>query len=295
MNRIQFAKKITRRNALKNAALATIGSSFLFKISGLAAAESSTTQLSNPLKFELGLTSFSLSTVSLDELIAALQKLRLKNVALFKTHCHWDGNAEECRAVAEKFKDAGIKVTGSGVIKLTNDEAVVRRAFENARAADLPTMICSPTPDSLSLVEKYVKEYDQRLAIHNHGPEDKLYPSPFDAWKAIQPYDQRIGMCLDVGHSARMGVDPVAVIHKCKGRLYDLHLKDSIAPVGAMKDVPIEVGRGHLDIKGILAALIEIKYSHIVGLEYEKTGDNRFAGLEESVGYIRKTLSQLPS
>src|SRR4030095_12984795 len=105
---------------------------------------------------------------------------------------------KECRAVADKFKKAGVAVTGSGVIELQNDKANVRKAFENARAVGIPVMTCKPSRDAFPLVEKYVKQYDLKLAIHNHGPEDKVYPSPLDAWKVIQPYDKRIGLCIDV-------------------------------------------------------------------------------------------------
>jgi sugar phosphate isomerase/epimerase len=100
-------------------------------------------------------------------------------------------------------------------------------------------------------------------------------------------------MCLDVGHAARAGVDPAEVIRHCKSRLYDLHMKDTIAPVGDETDLPMEVGRGRLDIKGILAALIEIEYPHIVAFEYEKLTGDRFAGLQASIKFVREALSQI--
>jgi sugar phosphate isomerase/epimerase len=174
---------------------------------------------------------------------------------------------------------------------LPNEEGAVRRAFENVKAVGLPTMICKPARDAFPLVEKYVKQYDQILAVHNHGPGDNGYPSPFDAWKAVQPYDKRIGLCIDVGHAYRAGADPAEAIRKCRERLYDIHLKDSLAEVGAVKDIPCEVGRGHLDIKGILDALIEVKYSRIVAFEYEKNERDKMVGLTESVNFVRKILA----
>jgi inosose dehydratase len=240
---------------------------------------------------KLGVASYSLTKQSPEEVIATLKQLQIQYVSLYRTHCPWDGTAEACRVAAKKFTDAGLTVTGSGVIDLPNKEAAVHKAFENARAAGLPMMVCKPALDAFPLVEKYVKQYDIRLGIHNHGPEDKVYPSPYDAWKAVQPYDKRIGLCIDVGHAARAGADPAEAIRTCRERLYDIHLKDSTAPAGAARDVPIEVGRGRLDIKGILAALIEIKYEHIVAFEYEKRGSDQVAGLTESVAYVRKLLA----
>ena len=277
-----MSHKMTRRQAFKTGTLLAVGAS----INGVWRAQAAAPD------FQLGLATVSLSKFSPDQVIAAAKKLELRNVSLFGTHCPWaKGTPEECKAAAQKFKDAGLTVTGCGVINLPNEEETVRRAFENAQAVGLPTMICKPAHDAFPLIEKFVKQYDLRLAVHNHGPGDSEYPSPLDAWKAVQPYDKRIGLCIDVGHSFRAGTDPAQAIRTCHERLYDVHLKDSAAEAGATKDIPMEVGMGRMDIKGILAALIEVKYSHIVAFEYEKGGADPVAGLLESVEYVRLVLA----
>ena len=273
---------MTRREALKLSALAACGA-------WTGAGCVSEGKRERPLK--LGVASYSLSNLPAEAVIAELQKLDIHYVTLFHTHCPWDGTPEQCRAAAKKITDAGLTVTGTGVIDLPDHEPAVRKAFENARAAGLPAMDCRPALDAFPLLDKYVKQYNIRLAIHNHGPGDKFYPSPYDAWKVIQPYDARIGLCIDTGHAWRAGTDPAEAIRKCHTRLYDIHLKDSLAAPGA-KDIPAEVGRGHMDIKGILAALIEVKYRHVVAFEYEKRS-NPVSGLEESVAYVRKVLIEM--
>jgi inosose dehydratase len=223
--------------------------------------------------------------------IEVVKELSISNISLYKTHVPWGETADRCKTAAAQFTGAGLTIIGSGVIDLPNDEATVRKAFENARAGGLKVMVCKPSLDALPLVERFVKEFDQKLGIHNHGPGDKFYPSCDDAWKAVQPYDKRIGLCIDVAHTARTGTDPVASIRKYAERLYDIHLKDSVAPVGAERDVPMEIGRGNLDVRGMLSALIEINYPHVVTFEYEKKGVNSLAGLGESVGYVRGLLA----
>jgi sugar phosphate isomerase/epimerase len=288
---------LNRRDALKMTTLAALALPLAGVLSSYAEdSKPSETLGRQKARFSLGMATYSLSKYSVEDIIGALKRLQLTNAALYKSHCSWlTASTEECRAVAAKFRAAGINLTGSGVMYLGKDEALLRKAFDNARAAGLPAIICSPSLDSLPLLNQFVREYDIRAAIHNHGPEDKFYQSPYAAWEAIQAYDQRIGMCLDVGHSARAGVDPIEVIHKCQSRLYDLHLKDSIAPVGAIHDTPAIVGQGHLDIKGILSALVEINYAHIVGFEYEKEDGDRLAGLEKSIKFVRHAISQLNS
>jgi sugar phosphate isomerase/epimerase len=240
----------------------------------------------------LGVASYSVRSLSLDEAIATVKVMRISNIALFRLHCNWEGaTVDECRAVGEKLKANGLKLTGSGVVNLPNDEAKCRKAFENVKAAGMATMVCKPDLDALKLVEKLAREFDQKLAIHNHGPEDKVYPTPAVAFDAVKSLDSRIGLCIDVGHTARGGEDAITAIKKYASRLYDVHMKDSVAVVGAQRDVPIEVGAGRLDVRGMLRALLAIKYDGVVSFEYEKSAGNPVTGLAESIGYVRGVLA----
>jgi inosose dehydratase len=242
----------------------------------------------------LGVTTYSVRNLSLDDAIAAVKSLRISNIALFKNHCNWEtASLDECRAVGAKLKAAGLTLTGSGVVNLPKDEAKCRKAFENVKAAGMRTMVCKPDLDALPLVEKLVAEFDQKLAIHNHGPEDKVYPTPEVAWNAIKSLDARIGLCIDVGHTQRFGDDAATAIRKYASRLHDVHMKDSVAVVGANRDVPVEVGAGRLDIRAMLKALLDVKYAGVVTFEYEKVAGNPVVGLAESVGFVRGALATL--
>ncbi len=283
---------LTRREVLRTAALGALSLPLLGSIGRAAAASGAPVTAARPEKLRLGVASYSLRNLSLDDAIATVKTLRISNIALFKNHCAWEtASVDECRAVGEKLKAAGLTLTGSGVVNLTTDEAKCRKAFENVKAAGMLTMVCKPEIAALPLVEKLVKEFDQKLAIHNHGPEDKVYPTPQVAWDAIKSLDARIGLCIDVGHTARFGDDVVASIKKYSARLYDVHMKDSVAIAGAMKDVPVEVGSGRLDIRAMLAALLAVNYKGVVAFEYEKVAGNPVTGLAESVGYVRGMLS----
>lgn len=303
-------KDLTRRDALKSAALGALTLPLLGSLAwaadaakekkGKAKAEKEASPTLYPPSspdgrengLRLGVASYSLRELPLDAAISTVQALRLKNIALFRAHCNWEAaSVDECKAVGEKLKAAGLNLTGSGVVNLPNDEAKCRKAFENVKAAGMQSMVCKPDLDALPLVEKLAKEFDQKLAIHNHGPEDKLYPTPEVIWNAIKSLDSRIGLCIDVGHTARFGDDPSVALKKYAARLYDVHLKDSVAVVGAQRDVPVEVGAGRLDIRGMLRTLLEIKYNGVVAFEYEKVGGNPAIGLSESVGHVRGILS----
>lgn len=299
---------LTRRDALKSAALGALTlpilSSALWSADaakdkkGKAKAEASPTLYppSSPDGREnglrLGVASYSLRNLPLDPAIETVLALRVKNIALFRAHCNWEAaSVDECRAVGDKLKAAGLNLTGSGVVNLPNDEAKCRKAFENVKAAGMQSMVCKPELAALPIVEKLAKEFDQKLAIHNHGPEDKVYPTPEVIWNAVKSLDSRIGLCIDVGHTARFGDDPAVAIKKYAARVYDVHLKDSVAVIGAQRDVPVEVGAGRLDVRGILRALLDIKYNGVVAFEYEKVAGNPVIGLAESVGHVRGILA----
>lgn len=288
---------MTRREALKVIA----GTGFVLSLESLRGAGATPTTAPAPAGaggwehgLRLGMTSYSTRTLSLDETIAVVKLLRLKNAALFRAHCNWEtATPDECRAVRDKLNAAGIALTGTGVVNLPNDEAKCRKAFENLKAAGVPTMVCKPEPVALPLVSRLAKEYDQKLAIHNHGPEDKTYPSASDVWKAIQPLDARIGLCFDVGHARRAGDDPVDVIRKYASRLYDVHLKDTISNRGDLDFGAVEAGSGRLDLRGILRALLDIKYSGVATYEFDKVIANPVPGLAESFGYVRGLLAAM--
>lgn len=242
----------------------------------------------------LGIATYSTRMMTLDETIAVLGVLRIRNIALFRSHCDWEkASVEECRAVGAKLRAAGLTLSGSGVVNLPNDEAKLRKAFENVRAAEMATMVCKPEIAALPLVEKLVKEYDQKIAIHNHGPEDKLFPTPTSAFEAVKSLDARIGLCIDVGHAARAGDEPTAAIRRYAARVYDLHMKDSLAIAGSTKDLPTEVGAGRLHIRDMVTALREINYKGVISFEYEKAAANPVTGLAESIGYVRGLLAAL--
>ena len=161
-------------------------------------------------------------------MLGFLKDLRLTdlNVKDIKDHLPMDP-APKPQALAD-YTAAGIKLHAAGAIYFPkDDETDIRGKFEYAKRAGITTIVAGdPTPESLKWIERFVKEYDIKIAIHNHGPEDKFFPSPFDVLKAIKNLDPRIGFCIDVGHAARANANLVDAIHATGARLYDMHIKD---------------------------------------------------------------------
>lgn len=285
-------QSFSRRQIIKTGILAAIGSTIAKNSSATTFFNTAARHSENkdPWKgFKVGIASYSFRKMTLDDTIKALQRLDLRYISIKDFHLPLTSSTEERRAAIQKIKDAGITPLSCGNITMENDEVNIRQAFEYARDCNLPTIVCSPHPESMRILDRMVKEFDIKLAIHNHGPEDKRFPSPYDVWKSVQRYDKRIGLCIDVGHTARAKVDPAEAIIKCRGRLYDLHFKDldTTEPEGST----IQAGRGVLDLSSILRALLKIKYSYLLSIEYERSPDDPFAEVAETVGYTKGLLA----
>ncbi len=206
-------------------------------------------------------------------------------------HLPLKSTREQRREAQEKIKAAGLTLMGGGVIYMKNSEAEIKSIFDYAKDSGMPTIVCSPDPEALDTVEKTAKEYSIRIAIHNHGPTDKRYPSPRDVLKMVKDRHSLMGICMDVGHTVRIGENPVDVIKECASRLYDFHMKDVNA--ATTKGEPVEVGKGVTDIPGVLRALLDARFSYQVALEYEANGDNPMPGILGSYAYIRKVLKEI--
>jgi len=288
---------MNRRELLTAGALAAAAWP-LHQLTGNAAAPQSgrdgKTAATNPWRgLKIGVATYTLRELPIEEAIKAVKRVGLEYVSIknVKNHIDLSHTPEERKLRAQMFKDAGLTALSVGNVGLRGDEAEIRKAFEYARDVGVRTMVCAPEKQLVPVLDKLVKEFDIRLAIHNHGPEDKQFPSPYDVMNAVEKYDKRIGLCIDVGHTARAGVDPAESIIKCKERLYDMHMKDIYA-LGP-RNTPIESGRGILDLHSILAALVKIRYQGLVGFEYEKDGKDPVPGLAESIGYTRGLLASI--
>jgi inosose dehydratase len=240
--------------------------------------------------FQLGLASYTLRKFSLDQALAMTRRVDLRYICLKSFHLPLEAKPEEIAAAAAKVKAAGIALYGCGVVSM-NKPADVDQAFNYAKAAGMKTIVAAPKHDLLPLIERRVREFDLQVAIHNHGPGDKLYPTPQSIYEKVRDLDKRIGICIDIGHTVRIGADPVDSTKKYAERILDVHIKDVSA--ASAKGQTVEVGRGVIDIPAFLRALIEINYRGIVSFEHEKDENDPLAGLAESVGYVRGVLAVL--
>ena len=233
---------------------------------------------------QLGIAGYTFAHVPLDQGIAMMKRVGVGALSIKDFYLPMDSNAATIQSVKEKFGASGIKIYAAGVIYMKT-QAEVDRAFEYAKMLGVDLIVGVPNPELLAYTEQKVKTYNIRVAVHNHGPEDKLYPSPVDVYDRIKGLDDRMGLCLDIGHAARAGANPVEVIGKYGKRIFDLHVKD-LAEIST-KAKPIELGRGVLDIAGVMKALTRIRYTGYCSIEHEMDMNDPLPGIAESAGFFR--------
>jgi sugar phosphate isomerase/epimerase len=243
------------------------------------------------LPIRLGVASYTFRNFSRAQMIGFLKQLKVLalNAKDVKDHLPMDAK-EEATALAD-YAAAGVKLHAAGTIYFPKDEdADIRGKFEYCKRAGIGVIVAGdPVPETLPRIEKFVKEYDIRFAIHNHGPEDKLWHSPLDVLKTVKGMDARIGCCIDVGHTVRAGTDVVQAIHEVGARLFNIHMKDLTSFQD--KESQVAVGDGIMPVKKIFEALGAIKYKGFVDLEYEIHADDPTPGMIGSFAYMRGVLA----
>jgi sugar phosphate isomerase/epimerase len=240
--------------------------------------------------FKLGIASYSFRKFSRAQAIQMTKQLGTPYLSVKDVHLPLNSTPEEIAAAKKEFDDAGIVLVGCGVINFKEDsDADIRPKFEHAKRLGVPLITCMPARNVLPKLEPYVKEYNIKIAVHNHGPEDPNFPTPQSALKIVKNMDPRCGLCIDVGHTSRTGVDVVESIAEAGPRLLDMHVKDLGNKL--VKESQVAVGEGKLPFPQIFLQLIKMKYGDCVNLEYEIHADDPMPGMQKSFSYMRGVLA----
>jgi sugar phosphate isomerase/epimerase len=239
------------------------------------------------------LASYTFRNFSRAQLISFMKQLDLSAVNLKDVKDHLPSVTPEETAALADYAAAGVKLHAAGTIYFDKDEdADIRNKFEYCKRAGISVIVAGdPAPETLPRIEKFVREYNIRFAIHNHGPEDKLWHSPLDVLKAVKGLDPRIGCCIDVGHTVRAGTDVVQAIHEAGPRLFNIHMKDLTNFQD--KENQVAVGEGKMPVPKIFQALAAIGYQGFVDLEYEIHPNDPMPGVIASFAYMHGVLAGL--
>lgn len=240
--------------------------------------------------FKLGMAGYSFVHFKLDQALEMMRKVDVRYLCIKDFHLPFKSTDEEIKTFHETLAQSNVTGYAVGPIYMKTREDI-DNGFEYAKRVGVKLIVGIPNHEDLEYLSNKCKEYDFRYAIHNHGPEDKLYPDATSVYSRVKNLDKRLGLCFDIGHNLRYGKDPIADIARYSDRIFDLHLKNITA--AAAEGKTCELSRGVIDIQGLIRVLRKVKYSGMCSLEYEKDMKDPLAGIAESVGYYRGVVSSI--
>ena len=290
-------QNVPRRSFLKLAALSAASAVFSKESYGLEAPltlarAGGSYSKAKEVGVKLGVASYSLRNFPRAKAIEMTKALGTPYINLNSVHLPYESSPAEIAAARREIEAAGLQIVGGGTITFEKDtDDDVQRYFDYAKAAGMPVMVSTCNPAFLPRVEKFAKRYDIKVALHNHGPEDTNFPSPYDVLKAVKGMDARMGLCMDIGHTVRTGTDPVRAAADAGPRLLDMHAKD-------LRDLKVKesqciVGEGQMPIAALFRQLQKMRYLGYVNLEYEIDADDPLPGMKQSMAHMRGVLAGL--
>jgi inosose dehydratase len=275
-SRRQFFKKTGAGLAALGVSPSLFASSLSGSVAGSPAA--------NQDLFKLAIAGWTFNKYKLEPSLEMISRVDVHYLCIKNFHLPLDSTPEQISAFHEKLKSKGVTGYAVGPISMKT-QAEADQAFQYCKAVGVKMVVGVPEHELLPYIDKKVKEYGFNFAIHNHGSEDKLYPTLESIYLKVKDLDPRIGMCHDIGYSMLMGIDPAAVTIKYGSRIFDIHIKDVTAASAEGKDC--ELGRGVIDFPAFFKALRTIKYKGMCSIEFEKDNTDPLPGLAECVGYFK--------
>jgi inosose dehydratase len=234
--------------------------------------------------FKFAMAGWTFYKFKLEPSLEMMERVDVHYLCIKNFHLPFDSSPEQIAEFHNKLKAKEVTGYAVGPISMKT-EAEADQAFEYCKRAGVTMVVGVPEHELLPHIDKKVKEYGFHFAIHNHGYDDKLYPTLESIYLKVKDLDPRIGMCHDIGYSMLMGIDPAAVTIKYGSRIFDIHIKDVTSATADGKDC--ELGRGIIDFPEFIKALRTIKYKGMCSLEFEKDDKDPLPGIAESVGYFK--------
>lgn len=250
--------------------------------------------------FKIGVAGYSFRSKTLEEALEIMQKADVHYLCVKDFHLSFSATDDEIAAFKKKCAQYGVTPYAIGPI-YDKDVALLRTRFEFARRLGVKTVVGVPYEPAdekdtwskrrgsrrlLEEIDRLVKEFDMRYAIHNHGPASpEMYPDVEYGWKLVKDLDPRVGFCIDVGWEYGSGKDPAESIRKYASRIFDAHIKNF--EIGKPDGAAIPLPRGKIDLVKVFQAFADVGYEGVCSLEYERDFDDNLLGIVESIAYAR--------
>ena len=216
---------------------------------------------------KLGLQTWTLRHMTFEQVVEFATTNHIKYLQLTSQHLDPNASLEETRRKKGVLDQHGLVAYTFGVNGTSGDKTANRKLFEVARVMGAKIIVVEPAMADWDRLEELVKEYDIKLAIHNHGA-GTTYGDPQVVKQVLATRDPRIGVCLDVGWITQAGFDAAEVFRDYQGRVYDIHFKDKkVVTPGDPSAVDTLIGNGSVNYSGLFAEIQKSAWSGVMAIE----------------------------
>lgn len=250
------------------------------------------------LKWEVACQSYTFKEYPLEEAFAKMNQLGISNAEIYSrqkvnrgsdlttNHDFLSSNKEAILSLAKKN---GIKIESYGVVRGKNKASWIQ-IFEFSKAIGIEIIASEPSPEHYAFIDSLCNAYNIKIAIHNH-PDPTMYWNPDIVLDALKGRSEMMGVCADLGHWTRSGLDAVECLKKLEGRIFELHLKDVTGTT--TDDQSIILGEGVIDFPAVLKELKRQGFEGRFIMEYETNWTNQMPDMEKNIKFFYDQVEKL--
>ena len=185
----------------------------------------------------------------------------------------------------------GLKLETIYVVGDTTIQTWVKQ-FEIAKQLGAKYVTGEPPLNLWDGIDSLAGAYGIKLAIHEHWKGMSHYWNPDTVLLAMKNHPN-FGVCADLGHWPKSGIDPLEAVKKLSGHILVVHLKDIAAfNDPKLKDVP--VGTGVVNFPAIFKELKKQNFSGYIYIERDAEDQpSNLPSVIQTVKYYNDQIGKL--
>jgi sugar phosphate isomerase/epimerase len=166
------------------------------------------------------------------------------------------------------------------------------KQFDIAKQFGVKYVTTEPPLNMWDSIDSLAGVYGVKVAIHEHWKGVSHYWNPDTTLMALKGHPN-FGVCADLGHWPKSGIDPLDAVKKLSGHIIGVHLKDIAAYNDpSLKDVP--VGTGVVNFPAIFEELKKQNFNGYIYIERDAEDQpSNLPSVIQTVKYYNDQVSKL--
>jgi len=166
------------------------------------------------------------------------------------------------------------------------------KQFEIAKQLGVKYLTTEPPLNMWDSIDSLAGAYGVKVAIHEHWKGFSHYWNPDTTLMALKGHPN-MGVCADLGHWPKSGIDPLDAVKKLSGHIIGIHLKDIAAYNDPkLRDVP--VGTGVVKFPEIFAELKKQNFNGYIYIERDAEDQpSNLPSVIQEIKYFNEQISKL--